>query len=240
MAIHYDDPILFSGKPTVSRQWYLDLPQQFEPDYIRFWDDFTGVTLDATNDWTVIKDSSAAVALVADTVGGWVSLASQATTDDDGSSIQGNEIFLPAAGKNIWFKARIQSEDTGSAVTEQDVCVGLVVNFATNPEAMLTAADRICFQIDDGNASILCKTEASNVETSTDSQVDIVDATAIELGFVIKGTSAVEFYVNDALVATHTTNIPATEMTPAVMQLSGSTSDTKKVFVDYVQVVANR
>jgi hypothetical protein len=168
-------------------------------------------------------------------------MSSAATTDDDGSSIQGNEVFKPAAGTDIWFATRIQSEDTGGVVNDQDICVGLSVNFATHPEAMLTAADRIVFQIDDGSGSILCKTEKNGTETSTDSQVDIVDATAIDLAFHVKGTSAVEFYVNGALVATHTTNIvDDEELTPAVMQLAGSGTGTKLIYVDYVQVVATR
>ncbi len=63
------------------------------PDQVVYMDDFTGVALDSTNDWTVVKDSSAAAAILADTVGGVVKLSSQATTDNDGASIPGNEIF---------------------------------------------------------------------------------------------------------------------------------------------------
>ena len=62
-----------------------------------YMDDFTGVTLDNTNDWTVVKDSGASAAIAADVVGGAVTLSSTATTDNDGASIQGNEIFSVAS-----------------------------------------------------------------------------------------------------------------------------------------------
>jgi hypothetical protein len=237
---HFSGPLLYSGKPA-ARGWQLDMPIGLDTDYVQFMDDFTGIVIDATNDWTVVKDTGASVALSADTVNGWVKLSSAATTDDDGSSIQGNEIFKPLAARDIWFETVIQSTDSGSAVDEQDICVGLTINFATNPEAMLTAADRIVFQINDGDASILCKTEFSGTETSTDSQIDIADATDIILGFHVKGTTAVEFFVNRNLVATHTANIVTDqELTIGAMQLSGSASGTKSVIIDYLSCTQTR
>lgn len=222
--------ILFAGKP------FRDMPQGNHPDYIQLWDDFDKVAVDATNDWTVVKDTGAAVAITADTAGGRLGMTSAATTDNDGSSIQGNEIFLPAANKKIWFETLLQSSDAD----QMDVVAGLTVNFATNPEAALTAADRICFQIDDGNASILCKTESGGTETSTDSGIDAADTTDVRLGIRVVGTGLVEFYINRSLVASHTTNIPTTELTPALMQLSGNATGTKSMSVDYVMVVAER
>jgi hypothetical protein len=120
-------------------------------------DDFTGIAIDKTNDWTELKDTNATVAIGADVLGGVVVLTSEATTDNDGASIQGNEIFAVAADRDVWFETKLFITDAeGDAM---DVCVGLTVNFATNPEAMLAAADRIVFQINDGDSNILCKTE---------------------------------------------------------------------------------
>ena len=59
---HFSGPVTFSSaRPTLE-----NLNIGTWPDQTRFMDDFTGVTLDATNDWTVVKDSSASVALQAD------------------------------------------------------------------------------------------------------------------------------------------------------------------------------
>ena len=65
MAVHFTGPILFAGKDG-QRQWFENLPIDKNPDYLVYMDDFTGITLDSTNDWTVVKDSSASAAIAAD------------------------------------------------------------------------------------------------------------------------------------------------------------------------------
>ena len=234
-ATHYSGPLLYSGKGATGA-WGTDLPISVDTDVVVYMDDFTGVALDATNAWTVVKDAGATAAIGADILDGVLELTSTATTDNDGASVQGNEIFKAQAGKSIWFETRLQCNDAD----QTDICVGLTVNFATNPEAMLTAADRICFQINDEDASILCKTEAGGVETSTDSGVDLVDNTDIILGIRVVGTGQVFFYVNRNQVAVHTTNIPTTELALAAMSVSGSATGTRKTSIDYIFAAANR
>jgi len=105
----FSGPVLFSAaRPTLE-----NLNIGTWPDQTRYMDDFTGVTLDNTNDWTVLKDSSASAAIQADALNGVVDLTSQATTDNDGASIQGNEIWgLPStAGQKLYFEARFQMSD---------------------------------------------------------------------------------------------------------------------------------
>ena len=65
MAVHFTGPILFAGKDG-QRQWFENLPIDKNPDYLVYMDDFTGVALDSTNDWTVVKDSSASAAIAAE------------------------------------------------------------------------------------------------------------------------------------------------------------------------------
>ena len=55
MAVHFTGPILFAGKDG-QRKWFENLPIDKNPDYLVYMDDFTGVALDNTNDWTVVKD----------------------------------------------------------------------------------------------------------------------------------------------------------------------------------------
>jgi hypothetical protein len=238
MAVHFTGPVLFAGKDG-QRKWFADLPVSTNPDYVVYMDDFTGIAIDLTNDWTEIKDGNASVAIAADVVSGAITMSSEATTDNDGSSIQGNEIFAVAADRDIWFETKLTPTDAEGDALE--ICVGLTVNFATNPEAMLTAADRIVFQVNDGDSNILCKTEKNSTETSTDSGVDIVSGTAVTLGFHVVSTGKVEFFVNRNLVATHTTNIPDDEnLAIGLMQLSGSVTGTKSMQVDYVFAAQSR
>tara|TARA_R100001015_G_C4546219_1_gene109113 strand:+ start:75 stop:791 length:717 start_codon:yes stop_codon:yes gene_type:complete len=238
MAVHFTGPVLYAGKDG-QRQWFENLPVANNPDYLMYMDDFTGIALDTTNDWTLIKDSSASGALGADAENGTLVLSSQATTDNDGASVQGNEIFALSSTRDIWFETKLFITDAeGDAM---DVCVGLTVNFATNPEAMLTAADRIVFQIDDGDSNIDCVTEKDGTATTTDSGIDIVSGTSVTLGFHVKGTGSVEFFVNRNKVATHTANLPDNEnLAIGAMELSGSATGTKSMTIDYLMAVQNR
>jgi|TARA_R110002051_G_scaffold207529_1_gene273304 hypothetical protein len=231
MAVHFTGPVLYAGV-NGSKKWFADLPVGVNPDYVVLMDDFTGIALDATSDWTVVKDSGASAAIGADAESGTLILSSAATTDNDGASVQGNEIFRVASGRDIWFETKCWITDAEE--DNMDLCVGLTINFATNPEAMLTATDRIVFQINDGGTSILAITEKNGTETSTDTGLD-AEAFSQTLGFHVKGTGSVEFFVNRVKVATHTTNIPDDEnLAVAAMQLSGSASGTKSANIDYL------
>lgn len=236
MATHHNTPVLYSGYAAGYKD-LLEQPIAINPDYFTYIDDFLGVAVDTTNDWTVVKDTGASVAIVADTVGGELTLTSTATTDNDGASIQKNETFSVDASKNLFFQTRLKNNDAD----QTDICVGLTVNFATNPEAMLTAADRIVFQVDDGDASINCITEKDGTATTTDSGIDLVDDTYIKLGIAVEGTGSVKFYINDQLVATHTTNIPDDEnLTIAAMSVSGSATGTRATVLDYMMASQTR
>ena len=233
MATHHNTPVLYSGYASGYKD-LREMPMSINPDYYCLEDDFV---YELDTGWTAIKDSGATVAIVADTVGGELAITSAATTENDGGSVQGNEIFAVAANKNMFFQTRIKNND----VDQSDICVGFTVNFATNPENMLTATDRIVFQVDDGDASILCKTEKDGTETSTDSGVDMVDDTYIKLGIAVEGTGKVEFFINDNLVATHGTNIPDDEnLAIAAMSLSGSASGTRVTTIDYLMGARTR
>lgn len=235
MPVHFRGPLL-GAVHNGNRAFFQDLPLGIDLDHHIFFDDFNKIAINSTNDWTVVKDSGASVALGTDANFGTVVLTSAATTDDDGASIQSQEIFLPAAGKKIWFETRLQ----GSSVADMDVFVGLSENFATNPEAVLAASNYIGFRITDGSALIYMQTEASDTQTSTSSTVSAVDATNIILGFVVDGTSKVTYYINREEVGSITTNIPTTELAVALFSLSGSITGTRSMTVDYVFAASSR
>ena len=233
MATHHNTPVLYSGFASGFKD-LREMPISINPDYYCLEDDFV---YELDTGWVVVKDSGATVAIVADTIGGELAITSTATTDNDGGSVQGNEIFAVATGKDMFFQTRIKNSD----VDQSDICVGFTLNFATNPENMLTATDRIVFQVNDGDASILCKTEKDGTETSTDSGIDMVDDTYVKLGISCSGTGTVEFFVNDKLVATHSTNIPDDEnLAIAAMSLSGSASGTRVTTIDYLMGARTR
>ena len=236
----FSGPVLYSAaRPSLE-----DLNVSYWPDQLVYLDDFTGVAFDNTNDWTVVKDSGASVGIQADALNGVVDLTSTATTDDDGSSIQGNEIFgLPStAGEKLYFEARFQMSDAD----QMDMYIGVSENFATNPENVLSAANRIGFRIVDGDATPVLITESGGSETSTTlsgTTYDFSDATDVTVSFVAtKGTATdkVGFYINRTLVGTHSTNVPTANMAAAAMELSGNATGTKSMSIDYIMVSQDR
>lgn len=227
-------PVLELGDRD-SREWMRNMPVWGDPDYIWFMDDFTGIAIDLTNSWTQVEDGAASMAIEGDTLGGRLLMTTSAG-DNLGTSIQGNEIFEVSADKELWFETKINLLDA----TESEYCSGLTVNFATDPEAILAAADRIVFEKLDGVDDIICVTEFSGVETRTDSQIDIVAATDITLGFRVIGDSTVLFYVNRVLVQTHTTNIVNDQnLALAAYVLAGDAAGTT-LAIDYIHCIATR
>lgn len=236
MATRHNTPVLYSGFGA-SYKALAEMPISINPDVFGFWDDFVRVDDDQTNDWTVIKDTSATVGIVADTLGGELALTSAATTDNDGASIQGNEIFKTTAGTNIYFAARLKCSDAD----QTDIDVGLTVNFPTNPEAMTTATDQIVFRVIDESAVILCYTEKNGTPTTTTTSISLADNTYVKLEILVTGTSKVEFFINGSKVATHTTNIPDDEeLAVACASVSGSATGTRVTTLDYIGAYQSR
>ena len=244
MATHFKGPILYSS----ARKGLENLQVGVWTNQAVFLDDFTGVVLDATNDWTVVKDSGATVAITADAATGVVALTSAATTDNDGASIQGNEIWqLPTtAGEKLYFESRFSIATTaGDSVGQMDVWVGLTENFATAPENAFLATNRIGFQLDDGSSLTRLISESGGTETETElaTTYNLTDDTYVTLGFIAtKGTSTdtVEYYHNRKLVGTHTTNVPTDLLTPAMVEVSGDGTGTKSMNVDYIMAAVDR
>lgn len=242
---HFSGPVLFSNaRPTLENLNIAAWPDQtmFIDDFLRVaFDDATGADVIL---WTIVEDSGASVDITADALNGIAALNSTATTEDDGASIQGNEIWgLPStAGQKLYFETRIKTADAD----QMDIFVGVCENFVTNPENIFTSANRIGFQIDDGDATPHLITESSGSETDTTltgTTYDLSDDTFVTLSFVAtKGTSTdvVEFYVNRTKVGTHTTNVPTANMALAAGSVSGNASGTKITSIDYIWAAQDR
>ena len=236
-ATHISGPNLFGGG-EVDRRWFQDRPTHGDPDYIHFFDDFLDesfVPTENTTKWRQLEDANASMLILADSLGGRLTMITSAN-DNQGTSIQTQEMFQVSPNIQTWFETKINLLDA----TESEYCSGLTITFATNPEAILAADDRIVFEKLDGNDDIICVTEFSGTETRTDSQIDIVAATDITLGFRIIGTTTVLFYVNRVLVQTHTTNIVNDQnLAVAAFVLAGDAAGTT-LAIDYISVTQTR
>jgi hypothetical protein len=237
---HFTGPLLNVDKSRGDREWFSKLPIGQEPDYHVWMSDFDK-TIDTTNEYTIVKDSGATVAIGTDAAQGTCVITSTATTENDGGLLMSiQESWKLASAKPLWFECKAKCND----VDQTDLFFGLAKQVATNPENTLTDADRIGFQVADGDASVLYVGELDGAgNTGTDSSVDMADDTYMTFGFYWDGVNKVKYFLNRALVASESTaaNIPQDEeLAIALFSLSGSATGTRATTIDYVRVVQKR
>jgi hypothetical protein len=234
MATHFKGPILFSAqRPALENLNIAKWPDQFT-----YMDDFNQGALDATHDWTIVKDSGASAAVVADALNGEVNLTSANTTDNDGASIQGKQesFALPTtAGNKLYFETRVKIS-------------GFTETFATNPENALLSSNVIGFVKVDGTAIVKGTTESGDTQTlvefSDTTKSTMENDTYVTLGLIAtKGSSStntVEFFINRKKVGTSTTNIPTANLKVMAMSVSGDATGQKVTTVDYIMAAQDR
>ena len=240
----FSGPLMYSGegRTTGMGTWFKNLPMQLNPDYSVQFDDFTGIALDNTNDWTYSQLTSGTAAILADAIDGWLQIAGTGS-DDTGASIQGNEIWQAQASKKIYFETRIVTSDAD----QMDIFVGLCENGTLSTSVPFATNNQIGFLVTDGDASIEAICDSGGVATETDTGVDFADGSVSggtisgdrRLGFVVTGTGKVEFYVDRVLKVTTTDNIPTSQLTTWVAAVAGEAT-ANKVDCDYLFTAAQR
>ncbi len=199
--------------------------------------DFTDWVADS---WTITEVGTSLQVLVDDRNG--VLRLTSGGTENDGSNLQlggsgdsetVGESWAPAAGKNLWFEARIRSDD----VTEHDFFVGLSVQDTAVVASIGQAV--IGFFSDDGSAGLDVYCKAASVLSSEQDIATLANNTYVKVGFKVTGTDKVEFYVNDVLKSTLTANIPTELMKLTIAQLTGE-GNAASLDVDYVVVAQER
>jgi len=183
--------------------------------------------------WTVtqITATSSGTLVMADEAGGWLNLTG-GTHDGAGIQMQSDgEAFLCAANKDIWFEASIKATDAddldwflGLASTDTNV-------FSTDP------SDIIAFRGDDGDANIDFQARKAGTGDQADTATDLVNATAIRLGFYVKGVTSVTPYINGAAQTAVTSNIPTSEMCLTFGMLNGGTANNNILAIDWYRVL---
>jgi hypothetical protein len=241
MATHFKGPVLFSNASA-----FENLKMSMWPDQFTYFDDFNQGALDATHNWTIVKDSSATAAVVADSLNGEVNLTSANTTDNDGASIQAKQesFALPTtAGNKLYFETRVKISDA----TQTDFLVGFTETFATNPENALLSSNVIGFVKVDGSAIVKGTTESGDTQTLVEfadtTKSTMENDTYVTLGLVATkndSTNKVQFYINRNLVGTSTTNIPTANMKVMAMSVSGDATGQKVTTIDYIMAARDR
>jgi len=240
----FSGPVAYSGggTKTASGPWFTNFPIGINPDYVTQFDDFTGIAVDGTNDWTYSQLTSGTGAILADTIDGWYQIAGTGS-DNTGASLQGNEVWAAQASKKIFFETRLVSSDAD----QMDIFVGLCENGTLATGVPFQTNNQIGFLITDDSANIEAVCDSGGTETATDTGVDMADGSvsgstitnARRLGFVVSGTGMVEFYVDRVKKVTTTTNIPTSELTTWFAAVAGETT-ANTASVDYLLTVSSR
>lgn len=155
------------------------------------------------------------------------------TTDDaenDGPNFNlKGESFKLAAGKELWYEARIAA----SEATQSDIFVGLSI---TDTDMLGGVTDGVYFRKVDASAAFAFVTEKDSSETSTASVHTLVADTFVKLGFYFDGAGTVYGYVNGVLAATHTLTIPDDEELTIGFQYLTGAAGVDTFSVDYIRV----
>lgn len=157
--------------------------------------------------------------------------------DNDALTLQLNgEQVAAASGRTIYFISRVKLDDVSST----DFAVGLSIALASGTNHVLGGVtDSIRFKAEaDGNVDAV--TEKDSTETDNDTGSDMSDDTYVKLMFEVEGTDRVNFYVDDVLQNTHTTNLPDDEAMAPFFEVRNASAATSELNADYLTLAFDR
>ena len=237
--------------------WQLcPLVAQIDPSVAHlFYDDFyfqNGTKASATGVWTIVEDDGAGGSdAVSDGAGGLYVHYADGNDNDEAYLISKSECWKFAAGKSLWFEAKVGVIE--GSTNEANMIVGLMDAAGAN-----AIQDNEAGPTDEYDGAVFFKlggalsyyTESSNATTQTTSDAlgVIVSGTANKFGFFFKSeadddtTGTIQFYVDGTAVGdAHTITLSGlAEMHAIVGIKSGDTDAEDAFFVDYVKVVQIR
>jgi hypothetical protein len=243
LVSYWNATYLQSGPPT---GLWANAPSKLDPRYqqtcYEFWDDFFNAS-DASAapdfDWIVTEDDAACTQLMQDANGGTLKLTNKATTDDNAQQIVWQqEPFLLAAGKHLWFEARVKC---GAGATEVDMAMGLMATEDLTGVADNLPADGVTIHKDDG--AVTLKFTASKDGTNTGANADIGDLTTgwHTYGFYVNGvTNITPYFDGTADTAITATICDDEQLAPFFMVRNGDGVTTQTLEIDYIRIVQLR
>lgn len=122
----------------------------------------------------------------------------------------------------LWV-TRLNTNDANTTIR-----IGAANAYSANPPTSGTYFEKL-----DGDTNMFCVTRASGVETRTDSGIAV--STSFTTFLTIDNITSVLFYINGALVCTHSTNLPAAFINPG-LHIINSAAAAKTIDIDYFQL----
>lgn len=202
-------------------------------DYVRDFDDFTDFNATTAEVYTITLNSGT-FAISTSVPHGVISLTTAASANAE-SSLQKITCHNLHATNALYFACKFNKT---SSATVGGFLVGMTIADVA-PAAAVT--DGIYFVKADATAVLSAVTQASSSATTTVTSSSVVADTNIEVGFIATSTS-VGFYVNGALVATHTATIPATtvDLRVNLAPRAAAAGTASTILVDYTDTLQAR
>jgi hypothetical protein len=220
------DPVLSTG---YANNLWRDCPLQ---EYLH--DPSIGVYLDeqflsydaaaTTGDW-ILTQATTGTGAISTAAPGTLELDSGSSTSTQGANLQrAKSIFLPAAGKDIWFECSLKIVDTYDKV---EMFAGLSDVETAIIAASANASDNhIGWQCVTDDGVLLFSGEKAGAG-ATRAAATIAEDTYIKLGFKVNGVTSIQQYINgvETGTATATANIPIVALVPSFVCQSAGTND---------------
>lgn len=206
----------------------------------KFITDFQSMPVDDTTgdptEWTLTVVEAGAndsTMILQDAARGIVKLTSAGNENDGPSAQLMGESFLLDADHPCYFGARWAVSEK----TQSDVFVGLAITdtaiCAGNPD------DMIGFMTHDADANLDYIVRESGTGDAVDTAVDLANDTYVVTEFIWDGDATVRIYVDGALIASVTANIPDdVEMRVSLEHLNGAVQGSKGLLVDWIRCIS--
>lgn len=177
-----------------------------------------------TGDW-VLTQATQGTGAISTAAPGVLELDSNSSTSTQGANLQRvKSVFLPAAGKDLWFEVSLKIVDTFDKV---ELFAGLSeVRTAIISSSANASDNHVGWQCVTDDGVLLFSAEKATAG-ATKAAATIAEDTYIKLGFKISGVTGIQQYINGVAVGTAhaTANIPVLAMVPSFVCQSAGTND---------------
>lgn len=194
--------------------------------------------------WTLTQVTTGTIAVAPTDEGGSliIDTAGHANAHDGLECQLTSCAVLPAAGKKIYFEARVKMLNTG--LDEYFVGLAAIDTSLMAAGKVDDVVDKVGFFRDDGTSPADDRLNTITARTTAEAEgtdkVVCADDTWIKLGFVIDGLTSIKFYANGKLVDTvpvaETANIPNALIYLSLVAKCDQTSTDAELTIDWVRV----
>ena len=216
-----------------------------DPSVALVWhDDFSGYLTTHNGLTTVATDAGACA--ISEGAGGQLKIdpSDGTVADNDEAYVGGTyDVFTLAAGKDLWFEAKVKFTEANA--DDANIIVGLSTVYAANtlqdngagPPANYDGI--VFFKVDGGTVWQGETSSGDGTQTTLTSLATRSSGTWTRLGIFVDGTTQATFYIDGVSVGTQTLTLPDNVVGPVFGVKNGGANE-ENLYVDYYRVAQLR